>query len=246
MILDVYFTSITTMPMHTSKNYYKAEQEYFEQKTWDQWTNGTCKWCRRYSYCFCDDYYDDYYVEHNHYGSWSNTYPYQFDCGAYTPCEFCYEYKTTHDRKSLIEEYFTPQQILETLQTHLQDTNCWCYERGRTHVLRRRVNSMLHPRRSSIDVSIPKEYEPDVMTDCVIRILDKQLGNEVKALHEYKVRNEKMDVLAKYGLTLDDYNKIRIENQTLYESMNVQENPIVLPKQKFIKVKEATLKVGEF
>lgn len=85
-----------------------------------------------------------------------------------------------------------------------------------------------------------------IMTQCVVKILDEKLGKEVKRLHALREINAKKSVLAKYGVTLDEYNKFRIERPDIYEQMNPQENPIVLPKQKFVKVKESTLQVGSF
>ena len=225
------------MRHHNTKNYYKAEQEEFEEKLWDKWVNMKCKVCSP-SYCSCSN--GDYYTHHEYSGGRGYTYFKPFECGAFSTCDFCYEYNTQQDRRNLIESYFTPQQILEALQKHLQDTNCWCYQRVKSHELQRRVDTLLRPRRSSSVVQIPKQYEEDVMTPCIVKLLDKQLGQEIRILHELKVRNEKIAVLAKYGLTLDEYHKIRIEK------IDPQVSPIVLPQQKFIKVKESTLHEGSF
>ena len=153
---------------------------------------------------------------------------------------------TTGDRKELIEEYFTPQQILETLQIHLKETNCWCYNRIQNAITRDRI---VRARRCSSDVIIPGILDTNHIPPCVVKILDKQLGQEIHAFHRQRDLNEKRELLTKYGRTLEDYTTFRRERPDICQGATESESQPptnALPEQKFIKVKESTLVEGEF
>ncbi len=232
------------MPRHSSKNYYKAELEEYhklEEKEWDNWehfydywSDGECA-----SHCDCQkntwsSAFDTKWtnVRRHTYEVPKATFPHR-DC----PCDFCKEYVKAGYSKEGIKENFTDQEILETLQEHLVKTNCWCYERAQSHMLLRQISRMLKPRRSSSIVFIPPEYEHNVLTPCVIRILSSKLYHQLEALHDQVEENKKRALLAKYGVTLEEYKQTRIERQVMLDELQKVEPKQEVSKQKFFKVR---------
>lgn len=226
------------MPQHSSKNYYKAELEEYdklEEKEWEYWEHEKDYWDDRLcgSSCCCKD------------NTWSSAFDTDWtkSVGKYTArkprcsCDFCYEYQRDSDRKKFVHKNFTDKEILETLQGHLRETNCWCYERVRSHILKNRVSKWLHPRRSSLPVYIPNEYQEDVLTDCVVQRLDFKLRAQYLQLHQDMELSAKNSLLAKYGLTLEEYKQTRIERQVMLDELQKVEPKQNVSKQKFYKVR---------
>jgi hypothetical protein len=214
------------MPQHSSKNYHAYEYEYFLNDQQYRWENKG----------FEEDTPLDYPL-------W------------YTPkkpvtcsCEFCWEYVyytnykrwPYNTRKSLIESYFTPEEILLTIQEHLQEKfrSCYqdwgCYNPVDRHILQRKITKILSPQ--STHIYIPKEIEDLGLSECIVKVLYEKLGVEVKKLHDLAEQNEKIAILSRYGLTLDDFMKMHRERE---ESLKLvkPEKPVLLPKQRFVKVK---------
>lgn len=248
------------MPFHSSTNFYKAEQEEFDRHRRERWVSFPYK--RRHYLYYDDDYYKDKYYQPSYdcmcsigevcrncinekEPSCACCYRLKIDCKYSckdSSCEICYDYTTTRDRIELIQDSFESDEILETIQTHLKEIYCWCYNRIENAIKRDRIIRHLRTRRSSSDVFIPDIYTPNYISPCVVRILDNQLGKEVHRLHQQRDLNERLALLEKYGLTLDDY-KAYLEKEK--EEVVVETKP-QKPKQKFIKVKESTLQVGSF
>ena len=201
--------------------------------------------------------FDDYWVHEIHNPvrarSWRRLKRWCWRCNTYgcrcsfkyCSCDMCYEYTTTRDRKKLIAKYFSPEQILETLQDHLRTKNCWGCARMKGSLVSKREVTRYLCRRSSSDVFIPQTLEMDCLPLCVVSILDTQFGQEVKELHAQREHNEKCVLLAKYGLTLEDYEASRVK-QPIQEESQEKPQEINKPKQKFSVPKESALQVGEF
>ncbi len=273
------------MPYHSSKNYYRAEQEedndIFTEKEWKEIEEGynrsyeTFHWkyrnrpwddidshIKEYSYCPWNDcvckkrtslYYNRWLAAFDTFWVGAVRRKAMFKLlqkgnaicvccqtsacpHAGCRCEACYDYEQNKNLKELIKENFTPQEILETLQQHLLEKNCWCYERVRSHILLRKIDTYLRPQDSAI-VTIPILSEGDIITPCVKDILERCYRNQMKEFHDTIERNWKQLLLERYGMTLEEYKQKRIERQHQLEELNKGNEIKKEPPQKFVRVR---------
>ncbi len=82
--------------------------------------------------------------------------------------------------------------------------------------------------------------------DCTILKLKKYHIDMIKEYHIQRDYREKYALLYKYGKTYEDYLEFRKQRQEFLQTLQIQENPTQLPKQKFLKIKESQIKCGDF
>lgn len=189
---------------------------------------------------------------------------YKEDCNyeyKFCSCKDCDAFMNTKCRKKLIQRYFNPQQILQyntdIVLEHVEKhcVSCFHYLRD---FLWKHCDKFVH--KKVVDKYIESEQfngvdyphemvNMDMMALCVIEVLQKKLRKTIIEKHKQEERKLKEELLAKYGLTYEEYKQFRIQRQLAIEAQMTpppppKGNALVIPQQKFIKVKEKTLKTG--
>lgn len=205
------------MPYHSGKNFHRAQQEELEKVEEKYWDNPLKNYDHEYeryryhdcvTYCPCKEY------------KWSrafNTSWVEFiglrksteDCFCCNktdcpyrgcPCDLCYMYKKLQYTRNVVKEFFPAQQILD-------------------------MDAPSDPRvfnkKELYQIALSLEYlEPvDINFKFIKRTtIDKCwkiLQGELKEYHQQKEKREKIEILSKYGLTLEEHEKAKEKRRLL-------------------------------
>lgn len=193
------------MPVHSSINYHRSEflANPLKQKEQIIFITQTSKQC-------ISDYEDDVdpfdtswtYAQREgkpsttHYKNARHCYHcHQYYCRCdLQQCshERCQEHTSKEDRKALVKKYISAEELNKMndkiIQAHLQE-NRYC---------------------SCLWLHVPPNYpRDDMISYCTIMHFDMLLGKEVEAHHKQAELEEKIELLAKYGLTLAEYEEMK-------------------------------------
>ncbi len=216
------------MPQHSSKNYHSWEYQFFLKEQQYCWENKK----------FVEDWYDP-------------PSPVSYTPRVTCSCPWCWEYvyatswPRRRTRQNYLRSYFTDTEILCVIYEHsLNAKDCECFKNLEFRILYRRLSNEFKKKKpedyNHILFPITFQEDEDFLPSCIIQVLDKKLKQEFDELHEMKEKNEKVALLARYGLTWDDFQEYRKKREDSLMLLQ-NENKVVIPKQKFIKVKPSML-----
>lgn len=177
--------------------------------------------------------FDDSWVDHKF--DFRNTYPSRVWCWRclnygckcsfrFCSCDLCYEVCTTsgYEAHTLVKKYFSAEEIYNTHEVivgkHLAEekqrqslNTCWC-SRVEVHINPFEKKEFLRhvlSRKEGIEPFEPQEIDMGPISRCAIWYLQEIIRQKAKELHDAKELREKAEILAKYGLTLEDHEEMK-------------------------------------
>lgn len=227
------------MPYHSSVNYHKAEYQedcYAIQKEWEREKDSFCiTYCMMYNGLFyydkcgcCDKYPDKCQFEYK----WCS-------------CNLCYDFRKLRDRNKLLQKYYSYEEIIDTLQIHMSQTNCTSHKSYPQDIIK--INKVYaYALQPSLPNIIPNVIDLDKIPPCVIKILEKDLLQRIKKIHSAEELNRTISTLRKYGVSYKEYLEFRKYRAETLKELQKPKNTVLFPKQKFLRVKESQIKTGDF
>lgn len=146
-------------------------------------------------------------------------------------CYLCYEISRAnrcYTHESLVQKYFSAQEINDannqiiTEHTKKKRSFCACIsKKGTTSVFlkQERVKHLLSEK-EGIQTYEPLEVNMKLVSDCTIKHLFNILKEEAKKEHDQNELNEKVAILAKYGMTLEDHEEAKRKRREEALNMN--------------------------
>lgn len=146
----------------------------------------------------------------------------------YCSCDFCYEVGTytIYSAKPLLQKYFSAQEIYDTNERIIKEhcslgkhccqkhyVDCKYFPSSTSPLLKQEIYKYLLSGKEGIQPFTPQEIDMRFVTFCTVEYLFNILRDEVKECHNQKELNEKIALLAKYGMTLADHEEAKQKRQ---------------------------------